>query len=83
MILNLLLVLGEIAKAIKNQMVLNNPLVSESFVFNIVVQDILKSIVILCIFLFQLKLYKKQEYLSSILLYFVAAFIYNFRYFFL
>ena len=83
MILNLLLVLGGIYKAIKNQIDFKNPIIPQDLMYNILFQDILKSIVIFCIFLFQLKLYKKQEYFSSILLYFVAVFIYNLRYFFL
>ncbi|WLD22940.1 hypothetical protein NU10_09425 [Flavobacterium dauae] len=83
MILNLLLVLGEISKAINTQIDFKNPIIPQDLMYNILFQDILKSIVIFCIFLFQLKLYKKQEYLSSILLYFIAVFIYNLRYFFL
>lgn len=83
MILNLLLVLGLTIKIIKAKMDLNIPIIPESLVYNMIFQDVFKIILILGVFLFQLKLYKKQEYLTSILLYFVAIFIYNLRYFFL
>lgn len=83
MMLNLLLVLGLTLKIIKTKMDWNIPIIPESLVYNMIFQDILKGIFIFSVFLFQLKLYKKQKYLTSILLYFLAIFIYNLRYFFL
>lgn len=82
-VLNIILILGGILKAIKRKMDLNNPVVPDNLVNNMVFQDILKILVIFSIVLFQLKLYKRKEYLTSILFYFVAMFIYNLGYFFL
>ncbi|HLV52286.1 MAG TPA: hypothetical protein VKY44_10080 [Flavobacterium sp.] len=82
-ILSIILVLGGIFKAIKRKMDLNNPIIPDNLVNNMVFQDILKTLVIFGVFLFQLKLYKRKDYLTSILFYFVAVFIYNLGYFFL
>lgn len=82
-ILSIILVLGGIFKVIKRKMDLNNPIIPDNLVNNMVFQDILKTLVIFGVFLFQLKLYKRKDYLTSILFYFVAVFIYNLGYFFL
>ena len=83
MVLTIICALGAILKAIKTKMDLNNPIISDNLVNNLVIQDIVKAVIIFGVFYFQLKLYKRKEYLTSILLYFVAIFIYNLRYFFL
>lgn len=83
MVLTMLCAFGGILKAIKRKMDLNNPIIPDNLVNNMVFQDIIKAVIIFGIFYFQLKLYKRKEYLTSILLYFVAIFIYNLRYFFL
>lgn len=83
MVLTIICALGAILKAIKTKMDLNNPIISDHLVNNLVIQDIVKAVIIFGVFYFQLKLYKRKEYLTSILLYFVAIFIYNLRYFFL
>ena len=83
MVLTIICALGAILKAIKTKMDLNNPIISDHLVNNLIIQDIVKAVIIFGVFYFQLKLYKRKEYLTSILLYFVAIFIYNLRYFFL
>lgn len=83
MVLTIICAFGGILKAIKTKMDLNNPIISDNLVNNLVIQDIVKAVIIFGVFYFQLKLYKRKEYLTSILLYFVAIFIYNLRYFFL
>ena len=83
MVLTIICALGAILKAIKTKMDLNNPIISDNLVNNLVIQDIVKAVIIFGVFYFQLKLYKRKEYLTSILLYFLAIFIYNLRYFFL
>lgn len=83
MVLTIICALGAILKAIKTKMDLNNPIIPDTLVNNLVIQDIVKAVIIFGVFYFQLKLYKRKEYLTSILLYFVAIFIYNLRYFFL
>ena len=83
MVLTILGVIGGILKAIKTKMDLNNLIIPDNLVNNLVFQDVIKAVIIFGIFYFQLKLYKRKEYLTSILLYFVAIFIYNLRYFFL
>ena len=83
MVLTIICAIGAILKAIKTKMDLNNPIISDHLVNNLVIQDIVKAVIIFGVFYFQLKLYKRKEYLTSILLYFVAIFIYNLRYFFL
>lgn len=83
MVLTITCAIGAILKAIKTKMDLNNPIISDNLVNNLVIQDIVKAVIIFGVFYFQLKLYKRKEYLTSILLYFVAIFIYNLRYFFL
>ena len=83
MVLTIICALGAILKAIKTKMDLNNLIISDNLVNNLVIQDIVKAVIIFGVFYFQLKLYKRREYLTSILLYFVAIFIYNLRYFFL
>lgn len=83
MVLAITCAIGAILKAIKTKMDLNNPIISDNLVNNLVIQDIVKAVIIFGVFYFQLKLYKRKEYLTSILLYFVAIFIYNLRYFFL
>lgn len=83
MVLTIICAIGAILKAIKTKMDLNNPIISDNLVNNLVIQDIVKAVIIFGVFYFQLKLYKRKEYLTSILLYFVAIFIYNLRYFFL
>ena len=82
MVLTITCAIGAILKAIKTKMDLNNPIISDNLVNNLVIQDIVKAVIIFGVFYFQLKLYKRKEYLTSILLYFVAIFIYNLRYFF-
>lgn len=83
MVLTILGVIGGILKAIKTKMDLNNLIIPDNLVNNLVFQDVIKAVIIFGVFYFQLKLYKRKEYLTSILLYFVAIFIYNLRYFFL
>lgn len=83
MVLTILGVIGGILKAIKTKMDLNNLIIPDHLVNNLVFQDVIKAVIIFGVFYFQLKLYKRKEYLTSILLYFVAIFIYNLRYFFL
>ena len=83
MVLTILGVIGGILKAMKTKMDLNNPIIPDNLVNNLVFQDIVKTVIILGVFYFQFKLYKRKKYLASILLYFVAIFIYNLRYFFL
>ncbi len=83
MVLTITCAIGAILKAIKTKMDLNNLIISDNLVNNLVIQDIVKAVIIFGVFYFQLKLYKRKEYLTSILLYFVAIFIYNLRYFFL
>jgi len=82
MVLTIVCAFGAILTAIKRKMDLNNPIIPDNLVNNMVFQDILKSVIIFGVFYFQLKLYKRKEYLTSILLYFVAIFIYNLGYFF-
>ncbi|WKW46682.1 hypothetical protein P3875_01000 [Myroides sp. JBRI-B21084] len=83
MAFTLICCIGATLVVIKNKMLLNNPIFSDNLVNNIVFQDALKGIMIFAVFLFQLKLYKRKEYLLSILLYLMAIFIYNLNYFFL
>ena len=83
MVLTIVCAFGSILTAIKRKMDLNNPIVPDSLVNTMVFQDVLKAVIIFGVFYFQLKLFKRKEYLTSILLYFVAIFIYNLRYFFL
>ena len=83
MVLTILCAFGAILAAVKKKMDLNNPIVPENLVNNLVFQDILKALIIFGVFYFQLKLYRGKEYLTSILLYFFAVFIYNLAYFFL
>lgn len=83
MVLTIICAIGGILKAFKTKMDLNNPIISDKLVNNMVFQDVIKAVIIFGVFYFQLKLYKRKEYLTSILLYFVAIFIYNLRYFFL
>lgn len=83
MVLTIICAIGAILKAIKTKIDLNNLIISDNLVNNLVIQDIVKAVIIFGVFYFQLKLYKRKEYLTSILLYFVAIFIYNLRYFFL
>lgn len=83
MIFSILLALGKILKAIQTKMNMSVPIVPENFMINIIFQDIAKVIIIFCIFLFQLKLYRAKKYLFSILLYIVVVLIYNTGYFFL
>lgn len=82
MVLTIVCAFGAILTAIKRKMDLNNPIVPDNLVNNMIFQDILKALIIFGVFYFQLKLYKREEYLTSILLYFVAIFIYNLGYFF-
>ncbi|PJR03477.1 hypothetical protein CDL10_02340 [Avrilella dinanensis] len=83
LIFSILLALGKIIKAIQTKMNMNIPIVPENFMINIISQDIAKVIIIFCVFLFQLKLYRAKKYLFSILLYIVVVLIYNTGYFFL
>lgn len=83
MVLTITCAIGAILKAIKTKMDLNNLIIPDNLVNNLIIQDIVKAVIIFGVFYFQLKLYKRKEYLTSILLYFVAIFIYNLRYFFL
>lgn len=83
MVLTIICALGAILKAIKTKMDLNNLIIPDNLVNNLIIQDIVKAVIIFGVFYFQLKVYKRKEYLTSILLYFVAIFIYNLRYFFL
>lgn len=83
MLLNVLLILGGILKTISHQMDLNNPIISESLSHQIFFQDVLKVIVMICILLFQLKLYKEKNFVVSIILLLTSVLIYNLKYFFL
>lgn len=83
MVLTMFCAFGGLVKAFKTKMDLNNPIIPDNLVNNMIFQDILKTLIIFGVFYFQLKLYKRKEYLTSILLYFVAIFIYNLGYFFL
>lgn len=83
MVLTINCAIGGILKAFKTKMDLNNPIISDHLVNNLIIQDIVKAVITFGVFYFQLKLYKRKEYLTSILLYFVVIFIYNLRYFFL
>gem|GEM_PF-1468899 len=82
MVLTMFCAFGGLVKAFKTKMAFNNPIIPDNLVNNMIFQDILKALIIFGVFYFQLKLYKRKEYLTSILLYFVAIFIYNLRYFF-
>ena len=66
MIFSILLALGKIIKAIQTKMNMNIPIVPENFMINIIFQDIAKVIIIFCIFLFQLKLYRAKKYLPVV-----------------
>lgn len=83
MVLTMFCAFSGLLKAVKGKMDLNNPIIPDNLVNNMVFQEILKAVIIFGVFYFQLKLYKRKEYLTSILLYFVAIFIYNLGYFFL
>lgn len=77
------LVVKLILKAINTQMDLKNPIIPQDLMYNILFQDIVKVIALLCIFLFQLKLFKKEQYTVSILLLLLSFIIYRLGYFFL
>lgn len=82
MVLTIICAIGAILKAIKTKMDLNNLIIPDTLVNKLIILDIVKAVITFGVFYFQLKVYKRKEYLTSILLYFVAIFIYNLRYFF-
>ena len=82
MVFTMICAFGAILTGVNRKMDLNNPIIPDNLVNNMLFQDMLKAVIIFGIFYFQLKLYKRKEYLTSILICFFAMFIYNLGYFF-
>src|SRR5690606_26801997 len=78
-------VLGIMAKIRQWKMLLNNPIVPDSLVVELLLQDAFKVMIMIGIFLIQLKLYKKNNHIVSIMLTLLSIVVYNLRlrYFFL
>ena len=83
MILNVFFILGQLAKTVKTQLDMNNPIITESFTNQMLFQDVLKIVLMCGVSWFQLKMFRKGQYLISILLVIVSVLIYNFRNFLL
>ena len=83
LIISVLCVLGIIAKTMQTKMNLNNPIIPNILVFELLLQDAFKVIIMIGIFLIQLKLYKKKNHIVSIMLTLLSIVVYNLRYFFL
>ena len=76
------LILLSILKTIKTQMDLNNPLFPKEFIYDLLFQDIIKVIILLCILLFQIVFFRNKLYIWSIFLLLLSIIIYNLGYFF-
>lgn len=85
LITSVLCALGIVAKVMQRKMYLyfNNPAVPNSLVVELLLQDAFKVIIMIGIFLIQLKLYKKKNHIISIMLTLLSIVVYNLRYFFL
>ncbi|HLV47259.1 MAG TPA: hypothetical protein VKY32_09505 [Flavobacterium sp.] len=76
-------VLGIMAKIRQTKMNLSNPIIPKSLVFELLLQDVFKVIIMIGIFLIQLKLYKKKNHIVSIMLTLLSIVVYNLPHFFL